>query len=228
METVQAHEAFETINGKFRFHCMQGVLRDGDDLYFAKWNKRTQSDVDPSWLYDIRRLETKDRSSVVKPAWTVAGSANDCYVKGPGYWIYIDEGLEERISQEVEVYEIIRKNPHQNIATHYGCVDARGRVSGICFKRYQTTVFEKFNPEYLNKRAFVSSDRPIVSDSLASDLDGILGAIYHLHSLGSFITISILRTSCLTRAAHLIAVVSWGSHWWNRGLRERIAGMIRT
>lgn len=184
METVHAYEAFKTIDGKFRFHCMQGVLRDGDDLYFAKWSKRIQTNVDPSWIYDVRRLETKDRGPMVKPAWTVAGSANDYYIKRPGLLDYVDEGLEERICREVEVCEIISKKPHPNIATYYGCVDTRGRVSGICFKRYQTTVFEKFNPGYLNKRAFVSSDRPLVSESLASDLDGILGAIHHLHSLG--------------------------------------------
>ena len=184
METVQAHEAFKTLDGKFQFHCMQGILRDGDDLYFAKWSKRVQTNIDPSWINEIRRLETKNRGPVVKPAWTLAGSANDCYVKKPGLLDYIDEDLEERISREVEVCEIISKSPHPNIATYYGCVETEGRVSGICFKRYQKTVFEKFNPEYLNKRAFVSSDRPLVSESLAFGLDGIFGAIHHLHSLG--------------------------------------------
>jgi serine/threonine protein kinase len=185
MQTVQAHEAFKTIDGKFRFRYMQGVLRDGDDLYVAKWNKRTQVDVDASWLYDVRRVLTKDRGPVVKPAWTVAGSAsNYYYVKTPGLLDYIEDGLEEQISREVEACEITMKNPHPNLAAYYGCVDTRGRVSGICLKRYQTTLLERLNPQYLNKRAFVSSGRPLVYESLASDLDGILAAIHHLHSLG--------------------------------------------
>lgn len=183
METVQAHEAFKTIDGRFRFDCMEGILRDGDDMFFAQWKTRTRV-YDPSSSLVFRQLETKDRGPIVKPDWTEAVPAIDHYVKKPRWFDYIEESLEERISREVEVCEMISKSQHPNIATYYGCEITRGRVSGICFKRYQATIFEKFNPHYLNKRDFISSGRPLVHDSLVSGLDGILQAIHHLHSLG--------------------------------------------
>ncbi len=42
----------------------------------------------------------------------------------------------------------------------------------------------KVNPQHLNKPAFLLSGRPLVDDAMRAQLDGVLGGIHHLHSLG--------------------------------------------
>lgn len=43
----------------------------------------------------------------------------------------------------------------------------------------------KANTEHLNKRAFLTSGRSFVDDSIKAGLWGSLGALEHLHSLGN-------------------------------------------
>jgi hypothetical protein len=52
-------------------------------------------------------------------------------MKTPSLLVYVDGNLEKRVSREVETYEILRKNPHLNIATYYGYNESHGRVSGL-------------------------------------------------------------------------------------------------
>ncbi len=75
------------------------------------------------------------------------------------------------------------QHPHPNIASYRGCLEARGRVSGLCFKRYVSTLAEKVNPQHLNKSALLLSGRPLVDDTMRKQLNGVLGGIRHLHSL---------------------------------------------
>lgn len=97
---------------------------------------------------------------------------------------YINVNFDKQIDREVGIYEVLRKNPHPNITTYYGYRESRGRVSGLCFKRYISTLLETVNPQYLSKRAFLSSTRELVRESMKSCLDRIWVAITHLHSLG--------------------------------------------
>ncbi|KAE8336552.1 hypothetical protein BDV24DRAFT_155058 [Aspergillus arachidicola] len=97
---------------------------------------------------------------------------------------YIDGNLKKQITREVERCEILRKNPHPNIATYCGYQESHGRVSGSCFKRYTSTLLEVVNPQRLGKVAFLSSARERVKENMKSRLEGILAAIKHLHSLG--------------------------------------------
>lgn len=59
-----------------------------------------------------------------------------------------------------------------------------GRVSGLCFKQYTSTLLETVNPQHLNRVAFVSSSRELVKEHMKLGLKGIFTAIKHLHSLG--------------------------------------------
>jgi hypothetical protein len=45
--------------------------------------------------------------------------------------------LASLVLQELRTCEVIRKNPHPNLATFYRCkISDDGRVSGLCFERY--------------------------------------------------------------------------------------------
>lgn len=134
-------------------------------------------------LYDKQRLETEDRGPILDPTWTVVDSPHDYYVKTPNLSAHAQPDIEKQIYREIEVCEILRKNPHPNIGLYFGCRVTRGRVSGICFKRYASTLLQKINPQHLNKSEFLTRGRPQVDDTMRAWLDGIQAGIYHLHSL---------------------------------------------
>lgn len=69
-----------------------------------------------------------------------------------------------------------------NVAIYAGCRSIRGRVSGIFFKRYVSTLDEKVNPRHLCKSDFLSTSRLSVDD-VTIYLNGLLAGIRYLYSL---------------------------------------------
>lgn len=184
MRVIQSNESFKLVEGGLQFQYVKGIIRHQNVLYAAKWNSRRELPVDFSELHDVKQLDTEDRGPRMQPDWTVA-EEQDCYVKTPNLLAYAEApNLENLILQEIETCEILRKHPHPNIALYYGCRETRGRASGLCFKRYTTTLASKVDPQHLNKSAFLSSGRPYVDDKIKQALGGIKEAINHIHSLG--------------------------------------------
>lgn len=142
MEIIQKNEAFERIDGKMRFSYVQIFAQQDGILYSGKWPKGQESPNTLEELQELKRVPTKpeDRGPEIKT------SQSAVFVKTLSRLVYIDENLEKRISREVETYEILRKNPYPNIAVYYGCNKSHDRVSGLCFKRYTSTLLEAVNP----------------------------------------------------------------------------------
>ena len=185
MEIVKSVEAFSNVDGRFRFDHLIVIVRQNNAFYLAKCKDRKPQPL--SELYDMQRLETEDRGPRVESTWTILPGlpAHDYYVKTPNLFAYGGSfDIEQQILREVKTCEVLRKNPHPNIATYYGCRATNGRVSGIYFKRYTSTLLEKVNPQNLNKSAFLYSGRPLVNDTIKACLSGIRAGIRHLHSLG--------------------------------------------
>lgn len=159
---------------------MQLIVRQDGRLYNAKCPHR---EPNLSELYDIEPLATEDRGLKVKPTWTVLDFLHNYYVKTPDLWAYSSPNLEQRILREVEACESLKSHPHPNIAVYKGCRSTNGRVSGIYFQPYTSTLEEKVNPRHLCKSDFLSSGRLFVDDATKACLDGILAGIRHLHSL---------------------------------------------
>jgi serine/threonine protein kinase len=178
MEVVQKYEAFKRIDGMMRFSYVQIFAQRDGMLYSGKWPNRRDSPTTLEELQELEQIPTEDRGPEMKKNWSAV------FVKTPSLLAYIDGDLEKRITREVETCEILRKNPHPNIATYYGCNQDHGRVSGLCFKRYTSTLLQAVNPQCLNKAAFLSSGRELVTGSIKSGLQGLLAAIKHLHLLG--------------------------------------------
>jgi serine/threonine protein kinase len=184
MEVLQFSEAFKFVDGKLQFHCVKGIVRQRSVIYLAKWKKRREKPADFSELDEAQVLQTEDRGPLIEPSWTVTTRHPDFYVKTPDLFEYAGP-VEYLIRRDVEACELLRKHPHPNIAAYHGCLETRGRVSGLCFERYTSTLAEKVNPEHLNKLHFVSNGRPLVDQaSMRQALAGIREGIRHLHSLG--------------------------------------------
>ncbi|KAJ5159282.1 uncharacterized protein N7500_008933 [Penicillium coprophilum] len=178
MEVIQKNEAFRRIDGKMKFSYVQVFVRQDGKLYFGKRTNRFNPPKVLDDLQELKQIPTQDRGPKVKTAWSAI------YVKTPSLLAYTDGNLEERIAREIETYEFLRRNSHPNLATYYGCIDTHGRVSGLCLRRYTSTLLEAVNPQRLGKVAFLSSTRELVTAKMKSGLDGILAAIKHLHSFG--------------------------------------------
>ncbi|GKZ35724.1 hypothetical protein AbraIFM66950_006476 [Aspergillus brasiliensis] len=180
MEIVQKNEAFKKIDGKMQYSYVQIFARQDGLLYTGKWTNRYEPPKTLDEIDDLKHIPTEDRGPEVKPTWSAAA----VYVKTPSLLAYVMGDLEKQIAREVEACEVLRKHPHPNIATYYGYMETRGRVSGLCFKRYTSSLLEAVNPQRLNKVAFLSSGRARVEGYMKSGLNGLLSAIRHLHSLG--------------------------------------------
>jgi serine/threonine protein kinase len=178
MEILQKNEAFKRIDGNMKFSYVQVFAQQDGILYSGKWANRLDTPKRLDDLQELKQISTEDRGPEVNITWSAV------YVKTPSLLAYANGNLEKQISREVETCEILRKNPHPNIAIYYGYMETRGRVSGLCFKRYTSTLLETVNPQHLNKVAFVSNSRELVKEHMKHGLQGILAAIKHLHSLG--------------------------------------------
>ncbi|KAI9744993.1 MAG: hypothetical protein M1835_002636, partial [Candelina submexicana] len=98
----------------------------------------------------------------------------DCYVKRPSLLEYGDPGLGETdlsdlLLNEAEVCEALIQSPHPNIAHYLGCQVRDGRIRGLCFASYNTTLSDQLN-DYT---------RPLIKC-----LDGVKCGIQRIHSLG--------------------------------------------
>lgn len=129
MEIVQKNEAFKRIDGEMRFSYVQIFARRGGILYTGKWPNRQESPNTLEELQELKQIPTENRGPDVQPTWSAV------FVKTPSLLAYADGNLEKQISREIEACEILRKNPHPNIATYYGYTESHGRVAGLCFKR---------------------------------------------------------------------------------------------
>jgi serine/threonine protein kinase len=181
---VDSREAFGTIDGRFQFDHTIVIAQQDNAYYIAKCKHRVPQAH--SEFYDMRRLVIEDRGPKLESIWTVVQGVpdSDYFIKTPTLFAYDGSfDIEQQIRHEVKICEILRKNPHPNIATYYGCQASNGRVSGIYFKRYASTLQETVNPEHLNKFAFLTSGRPLVDDVAKAWLSGIRAGIQHLHSL---------------------------------------------
>ncbi|KAJ5778391.1 kinase-like protein [Penicillium odoratum] len=178
MEIIQKNEAFRRIDGKVEFSYVQIFVRENGILYSGKWTNRLHLPKTLDDLQEVKQISTEDRGPQVHTTWSAI------YVKTPSLLAYVDGNLEQQIAREVETCEILRKNPHPNIATYYGYKETHGRVSGLCFRKYTLTLLEAVNPQRLGKVAFLSSARGLVNANMKSSLEGLLAAIKHLHSLG--------------------------------------------
>jgi serine/threonine protein kinase len=178
MEIVQKNEAFKRVDGEMRFSYVQVFVRKDGMLYSGKWANRFALPETLDDLQEVKQIPIEDRGPEVDATWSAV------HVKTPSLLAYADGNLDKQITREIGTCETLRKNPHPNIAAYYGYTESCGRVSGLCFKRYPSTLLEAVNPRRLGKAAFLSSARDLVRENMKTSLDGILAAIKHLHSLG--------------------------------------------
>ncbi|KAK4076191.1 hypothetical protein Trihar35433_2751 [Trichoderma harzianum] len=178
MEICESGEAFIEKDDDLVFDHTKVILKGADDEFFyAKTISREHqiSQIDVNSL-DISRIPADHIWPLADPIFTrtPAPLPSTSYLKRPSLLYYEDtqdaSEYSRQILTEIEACEILRRNPHPNIAQYLGCVVKEGRVRGLGFTRYSVTLSE------------------LLRDGTDFDkshcLSGIKAGVRHLHDLG--------------------------------------------
>lgn len=98
----------------------------------------------------------------------------DCYRKKPSLLFYdagMKEGLAQLLLREARVGEILRRNPHPNIAQYFGCEVENGRVLALCWQKYKCTLRDM-------------AREPVEKKIAMYWLEGIRRGMLHVHAQG--------------------------------------------
>ncbi|KAI1175754.1 kinase-like domain-containing protein [Nemania sp. FL0916] len=176
-------------NDRIKFIYTRVVFSQDNKMFSGhSQNKNVGSEIHMDELEDIQHISEDIYAPLMPVGSTIAPSlpADRCYIKRPDVFrIVAKPGEFSPVLQELEVCELIRRHPHPNIATYYGCQSANGRVTGLSFERYLFTLLDKLNPDALNKSEFMSSsDRNVTREFADRYLPGIEAGLRHLHALG--------------------------------------------
>lgn len=178
MEIHQRGQAYSEKDGCLEFDFTKLILRSEIQEYFYAITKDRigqHSTVDLSRL-ELTPIPIEEICPRFSEHFTEApkSSTFELYIKKANLLDYGDSPASDRISDqvlhEVKICEILRANPHSNMAAYMGCVVTAGRIRGLCFKKYLMTLAER-------KRA----KKPL---DTAAFLQGINSGIRHLHALG--------------------------------------------
>jgi len=193
VDVLEMNEAFEEVNGLFGFAGTLVVYQADGEVYHAVSKARYSS---PS---EVKAEHLKNVANIPVSAYKPPASSEltrapdplppDCYVKKPRLISYdrIRRGprpdlIAESVLAEAKVCEQLMRHPHPNVATYLGCQVSDGRITGLCFTRYQRTLMQEVNPRSLSKRRSRSARR--ATGSYGYILVGIESGIKHIHSLG--------------------------------------------
>lgn len=178
MEICETSEAFIEEDDDLVFDHTKVILKGADDEFsYAQTNSRehpiTQIDVNS---LDISRIPADHIWPLADPTFTRAPDPlpSTSYLKRPSLLYYEDtqdaSEYSRQILTEIEACEILRRNPHPNIAQYLGCVVKEERVRGLVFTRYSVTLAQ------------------LLRDGTDFDkshcLLGIKAGVRHLHNLG--------------------------------------------
>lgn len=154
------------------------ILRraDDDEYFYAKTSQRIfQSRIDVDEL-DTIPIPAEHIWPLADPTFTRAPNPlpRSSFLKRPSLLYYENTPDEldysHQILTEVEACEVLRLHLHPNIVQYFGCVVKDGRIRGLCFARYSTTL------------AQILKDKVPLDRSLC--FDGIEAGVRHMHDLG--------------------------------------------
>lgn len=192
-EILDKSEAFEDVDGEFKFTKTLVVYRDSKNIYHAV-SEAHSSELSKN--LSINQLTTKvvipvtAYSPLFVPTFTQAPNPLplNTYVKKPRLLSYnrihyslLEDNIADNILTKIQVCKLLKQNSHPNIARYLGYQVLDGRIVSICFAKYKKTLIEAVNPHSFMKRKF-STTRQGVSN-YSQQLDSIKDSIKHLHSL---------------------------------------------
>ncbi|KAK4144166.1 uncharacterized protein C8A04DRAFT_36824 [Dichotomopilus funicola] len=177
IDVLEMNEAFEEIDGSFQFTGTLVVYNTHNGLHHARSIPRHSSllEIKLEHLINFIPIPISAYTPLFPSGFTRAPDLppQKCYIKKPKLISYdrIRQGsqpndIAESVLLEATVCELLKQHPHPNIAPYLGCQVTDGRITGLCFPRYNCTLMEERSKDYSGVLAVVES------------------GIKHLHVLG--------------------------------------------
>lgn len=195
LEVLDTREAYEEDGGEYKFAGTLVVYRDGGDVYHAISKARGMAS--PELIMELVTSKTPIPTAAYRPrfpsTYTRAPDPLPCdtYVKRPSLMSYdrvckgaLPNSIADGLLAEAQVYELLRRNPHPNIARYLGCRTLGDDIDGLCLARYGTTLMQAANPHSFMKRKLSATRQGLGLGDYGHMLDGIESGLKHLHSLG--------------------------------------------
>ncbi|KJZ72053.1 hypothetical protein HIM_08508 [Hirsutella minnesotensis 3608] len=231
-DVIETNEAFEEVDGRFQFTGTLVVYRAGNDVYHAISNARysAPSEIRSEHLSCNVLIPVAAYSPLCPQGLTLAPDPVPCntHIKTPQLTSYdrLHRGprpndIADSILAEVQVCEVFKQNPHPNIARYLGCQVSDGRITGICFVEYSSTLMQTVNPGNHMKRRSRSIRRK--GEDYSHLLRGVESGIRHLHSLG--LVHNDINPSNIMLHNDTAVIIDFGSC---RRLGESLEGVGRT
>lgn len=175
MEVVEKGQMFIEKGNDYVFDHLKVILRTADDEYFYAKTSTRSLQININEL-DMTPIPAEHIWPLAEPRFTRAPTPlpSTCYLKRPRLLYYENTRSESdyacHILTDVEACEILRNNPHPNLAQYWGCVVKDGRIRGLCFTKYSMTLSQMLKDEIPFERSRC--------------LRGIEAGVRHMHGLG--------------------------------------------
>lgn len=194
MYVLEYSEDFSVLHNDLAFNKTIIVYEMEGSIYRAYSRKRYRSkeEIQLSDMFSTNRIQEARIFAEFKDTFTKAHGTPDhlsgLYLKKPSLSSYnpqYPDLIRETWTEEVKTCEILKKNPHPNIAQYHGCaVGENGSIEGIFFTKYNQTLMDKVNPTRCNKMDFACKRRETDRTTVDDWLEGIESGLRHLHGLG--------------------------------------------
>lgn len=169
-------ETWEFGGGDPTFIHTNVIFQDGDNYFWSQLPKREHLLDDPASI--DRSLLQQIPAEHIWPLFdedqlTICQNPDipGVYIKQPRLTGYRGSAsLSEYLLQEAHICQFLMKHPHENVARYLGCVVKAGRITGLCFEKYEETLADRLEAGHL-----VDNE---------SCLQQVKAGIDHLHKLG--------------------------------------------
>ena len=170
-DIVMKGECGKMDDGMYLFSHTAVIYRQGPEIYRGRLNRRDWKDK-PVRLSEITKINLIPVSAYQPPAPPGVKVApnplpENAYVKRPSMAGYDPaaenfdpEGVTRPILQETAAMEVIGKHTHPNIAQYLGCQIEDGRITGIVYKKYLTSLMALLNPGHTTKKTIQIRSQP--------------------------------------------------------------------
>ena len=188
MKVIKAGEIFVQKGDTLVFSHTHVLYRCGEEIFSADvplCRMTNLQELDPQQLENVRQIPFNAYQPIAPVGLVVADSIKDTFVRKPNLMAFRgDETIALSVLEEVKTCELIRNNPHANLATYYGCILQSDRIVGLCFQKHPRTLMDMVNPGSLNKSMFMNAEelKPIRARA-ARYIPLLKDGIRHLHHL---------------------------------------------
>jgi hypothetical protein len=170
--------------GGLRFDHTKVLYRHDDMTFWARLPFRSSKQaIDLERLEDVKCISYRPLRICNH---TIAPDPDERFLKRPNSTSCENEDdFTNLVLKELAACDVIRIQPHPNLAENCGCKVSDGFIEGLCFKRYRETLMDAINPDNLNKSmSILAADRAAIRNKTACHFPGIEDGIRHLHKHG--------------------------------------------